>query len=87
MKTIALFRGSGKTGQQFLMQALEKDCSIKALARDPEKITRRSPKLEVIQGNVLNQTDVDNTVENTDILVSLFGHVKGSPDFGCLCRH
>lgn len=79
MKKIALFGGSGKTGQEFLKLALENGDSLKALARTPSKISQQSPKLEVIQGDVLNSTDVEKVVEGTDLVVSLFGQVKGSP--------
>ncbi|RFP65353.1 NAD-dependent epimerase/dehydratase family protein [Hymenobacter lapidiphilus] len=79
MKTIALFGGSGLTGQQFLTQALAAGYQVRALARDPQKIPQRSAKLEVIQGDVLDATDVAATIEGADLVVSLFGQVKGSP--------
>ncbi len=79
MKTIALFGGTGQTGQQFLEQALSKGYTIKALVRTPEKITQQHPNLTLIKGDVLNQKDVSKALEETDIVVSLFGHVKGSP--------
>lgn len=79
MKKIALFGGSGQTGQQFLEQALQAGYSVKALARTPSKIPQNNPNLEVIQGDVLNPADVAATIADTDLVVSLFGHVKGSP--------
>lgn len=80
-KKIALFGASGRTGQHFLELALENNFEVKALARNPEKIKQVSPKLEVYSGDVLNIDDVRKVVENTDIVVSLFGHVKGSPEW------
>jgi len=79
MKSIALFGGSGKTGQEFLSQALEKGHYVKALVRTPKKLVQSSDQLEIIQGDVLNPADVARTVEGTDMVISLFGHVKGSP--------
>jgi len=79
MKRIALFGGSGKTGQQFLVQALDKGYVIKAQARTPQKISQQSTNLTVIPGDVLNPEEVDQVVADTDLVVSLFGHVKGSP--------
>ncbi|WP_375584708.1 NAD(P)-dependent oxidoreductase [Cyclobacterium xiamenense] len=81
MKKISLFGGTGRTGRLFLSQALEKGYSVKALARDPEKINLRHPALEIVGGDVLNADVVAATVEGTDRVVSLFGHVKGSPDW------
>lgn len=79
MKKIALFGGSGKTGQQFLEQALAKGYQVRALARDARKITQTADHLEIIEGDVLNPIDVAKTIEGTDIVISLFGHVKDSP--------
>lgn len=79
MKKIALFGGTGKTGQEFLDKALEQGYQIKLLARTPSKVQQKSPNLEVLQGDVLDAGDINRTVEGTDIVVSLFGQVKGSP--------
>ena len=81
MKKIALFGASGGTGQQFLQQALAAGYQVKALVRTPSKITQQSPQLEVIPGDVLNPEEVTTVVAGTDIVVSLFGHVKGSPEW------
>jgi putative NADH-flavin reductase len=81
MKSIALFGASGKTGMQFLKLALDKGYKVKALVRTPGKITLQSPLLQVIKGDVLNESDVYKTVQGTEVVVSLFGHVKGSPDW------
>lgn len=81
MKKIALFGASGQTGQQFLTQALAKGYSVKALVRNLSSITQSSERLELIQGDVLNLSDVEKTVENCDMVISLFGHVKNSPEW------
>lgn len=79
METIALFGGSGQTGQAFLDKALEAGYRLRALARTPEKIPQKSERLTVLQGDVLEEQDVRHTISGTDVAVSLFGHVKGSP--------
>lgn len=76
---IALFGASGKTGRQFLQQALDQGYSVRALVRNPGKLDTTHPNLTVIPGDVLNADDVRRTVEGSDAVVSLFGHVKGSP--------
>lgn len=78
---IALFGATGKTGQQFLEQALEVGHEIKALVRSPSKIIQTSKKLELIQGDVLKIEDVSQTIIGSDVVVSLFGHVKDSPEW------
>ncbi len=79
MKKIALFGATGKTGMEFLKLAIDKGWQIKALARNPEKLNLKHPRLEVIKGNVLNEANVETVVKDCDLVVSLFGHVKGSP--------
>ena len=81
MKKIALFGASGQTGQQFLIQALEKGYSIKALVRNLGSISQKSLNLELIQGDVLNINDVEKTIMGCDLVISLFGHVKNSPEW------
>ena len=81
MKKIALFGASGKTGQQFLDQALANGYAIKALVRNPDKISQKSNLLELVKGDVLDFDTVNKTIQDCDLVVSLFGHVKGSPEW------
>ena len=81
MKKIALLGGSGQTGRLFLEQALYKGYTVKALIRNPDKVSIQHPALEIVKGDVLNETEVRATVAGCDIVVSLFGHVKGSPEW------
>lgn len=80
-KKIALFGATGQTGNIFLIAALKSGYEVKALVRDKAKLTVSDSKLSVYQGDVLNQEDVNQLLVNTDIVVSLFGHVKGSPEW------
>lgn len=80
-KSIALFGGTGQTGKQFLAGALAEGYTVKALVRDPQKLDMSDAKLTVVEGDVLNEQDVNRTVADTDIVVSLFGHVKGSQEW------
>jgi putative NADH-flavin reductase len=81
MKKIALFGGSGQTGMEFLKIALDNGYQVKALARSPQKFSIKHPKLEVVLGDVLVEQDVTAVVKGCDVVVSLFGHVKGSPEW------
>jgi putative NADH-flavin reductase len=81
MKKIAMFGATGKTGSLFIEKAIKQGYVIKALVRNPEKLGSERPALHIIKGDVLNAEDVMRTVEDTDVVVSLFGHVKGSPEW------
>ena len=80
-KKIALFGATGQTGQKFLELAVNYGYEVKVLVRDKAKLTLQSPSVTIIEGDVLNLQDVNNTVQGTEIVVSLFGHVKGSPEW------
>lgn len=80
-KRIALFGGTGQTGSEFLALALQKGYSIKALVRNPQKLKLEHHNLSIIKGDVLNKADVKRTINETDIVISLFGHVKDSPEW------
>ncbi|WP_245345513.1 NAD(P)-dependent oxidoreductase [Arthrobacter sp. CAN_C5] len=79
MVTIALFGGTGKTGRRVLSRALAAGYSVRALVRDPGKVPMSSPMLTVIRGDVMDPQSVDETVAGSDVVLSLFGQVKGSP--------
>jgi putative NADH-flavin reductase len=79
MKTIALFGATGQSGQAFLKAALEKGYNVRAQARTPEKIGLQHENLTVLKGDVLDEAAVESVVHNSDVVVSLFGHVKNSP--------
>jgi len=81
MKTIALFGATGKTGKEFLRKATAEGYKVKALVRDGNKLLPQPENVIVVEGDVLNKQDVSKTAEGTDIIVSLFGHVKGSPEW------
>jgi putative NADH-flavin reductase len=80
-KVIALFGATGQTGSQFLELALANGYEVRALVRDMSKVKSSNPKLTVLQGDILNEEDVNKTIEGSESVVSLFGHVKGSPEW------
>jgi putative NADH-flavin reductase len=79
-KTIAVFGGTGKTGRRVVDRALAKGWSERVLARDPARLATTDDRLRVIQGDVLDASAVENTVAGSDAVLSMIGHVKGSPE-------
>jgi putative NADH-flavin reductase len=78
-KKIAVFGGSGRTGVPFLTKALKEGYTIQALIRDPDRAPILNPNLTWIAGDVLNQEAVDLTLNGSQAVISLIGHVKNSP--------
>lgn len=79
MVVIAVFGGTGKIGRRVLERALASGFAVRALVRDPGKLLVSSDRLTVVQGDVLDPAAVDQTVAGADVVLSLFGQVKGSP--------
>lgn len=52
---------------------------MRALVRDPTKLNRTDDKLIVVRGDVTDPAAVAETVAGADLVISLFGQVKGSP--------
>jgi putative NADH-flavin reductase len=79
MTSIALFGATGKTGRIVLDKALAAGYTVRALVRDPARLETRHERLTVIPGDVLDAAAVAETVTGCEVILSLFGHVKGSP--------
>jgi len=78
---IAILGATGRTGMFVVKQALSKGYQVKVLVRDPEKLGEFKDKVEVVEGNSLNYTDVENLIKNTDMVVSVLGASNVSPEF------
>lgn len=81
MKKIAVLGASGRTGKEFVKQALAAGFEVKALVRKVQSVPEFKDQIELIEGDVLDSIKVDSLVSGCDIVVSLFGHVKGSPEW------
>ncbi len=69
---IAVFGASGKTGVKAVEQALAMGHEVKALARNPQKITISDEKLSIVQGDVTDTAAVEKTINGVDgVLVTL----------------
>ncbi len=79
MAVIALFGATGKTGRRVLVRALAAGHEVRALVRDPGKLAVDDEKLTVVAGDVLDPAAVERTVAGAEVVLSLFGQVKGSP--------
>ncbi|WP_210414828.1 NAD(P)-dependent oxidoreductase [Microlunatus elymi] len=78
MTAIALFGATGRTGRRVLDRALAAGLTVRALVRDLAKLTATSERLSVVRGDVLDPASVAETVSGADVVLSLFGQVKGS---------
>ncbi len=77
---IAVFGASGQTGKLFVELALEAGHHVTALVRDPTKLGINHPHLQIVNGDALDKVAVEATVQESQVIVSTLGNVKGEPD-------
>jgi putative NADH-flavin reductase len=70
---IAVLGGTGKAGQYLIKQLLSQGYTVKALARNPEKIEQAGPLIEVLQGNARDYESVHNLLSGCDAVISTLG--------------
>ena len=73
---IALFGATGAVGGYFLNKALAAGHEVTALVRSPEKLVAQ-PNLRAVKGDVTDTSDVQSVINQTDVVVSCLGNVKG----------
>ncbi len=77
---IAVFGATGGTGRQVVLQALEQGHQVKALVRDPAKLDIKHDGLTIIQGDVLNQDKVAETLLDTEAIICSLGNTANNPE-------
>ena len=78
---IALFGATGGTGREILQQALAAGLGVRALVRNPDALAVEDPKLELVEGNVLDPDDVSATLDGTDAVVVSLGNTANNPNY------
>lgn len=74
-RTIALLGATGKVGGLYLARALEAGHEVRALARDPAKLSPEEG-LTVIKGDATQPADVTALIKDADVVVSCVGNSK-----------
>jgi putative NADH-flavin reductase len=70
---VLILGSTGGTGQQLVLQSLEHNHEVTALARDPSKLNIVHPMLTVIKGNVLDKDLLTQIIEGKDAVISALG--------------
>ncbi len=70
---LAIFGGTGKTGQHLIQQALDEGHEVVTLARAPSKVTIQHPRLKIIQGDVLDADCIADVIQGVDAVISVLG--------------
>lgn len=78
---LAIFGGTGKTGQHLIDHALKGGHEVVALARTPSKVTAKSDKVRVVQGDILDAASVEEALQGVDAVLSVLGPSNNKPEF------
>lgn len=78
---LAIFGGTGKTGQHLVRQALDAGHQVTVLARDPSKLTVQNDNLRIVQGDIQEANRVSEAVEGADVVLSVLGPSSNKPEF------
>jgi putative NADH-flavin reductase len=75
---ITIFGASSPTGKLLIQKALARGYEVRAFVRDETKLGIAHPNLNVICGDALNPSQVDDAVRGSDAVLSTLGP-KGKP--------
>jgi putative NADH-flavin reductase len=64
---------TGRTGQEIVQQALARGHQVTAFIRSPERVTLKNARLTVRKGNVMDETQLFDAIENHDAVLSTLG--------------
>lgn len=70
---IIVFGASGRTGKEFIQQALKEGHSVTAFVRDPQKLGLKADRLTQFTGDALDQQLVSEAIAGHDSVVSCLG--------------
>ncbi|MCL6572107.1 MAG: NAD(P)H-binding protein [Bacillus sp. (in: Bacteria)] len=67
---ICLFGATGRVGTIILDNALSTHQHVKVLVRDIKKLNQESANLTIIEGNVLNESDIAESLKGAEVVIS-----------------
>jgi putative NADH-flavin reductase len=73
---VLIVGATGGTGRLLVAQALERGHAVTALVRDPSGLGIDHPRLEILQGDVLDYASVETAVRGQDAVLSALGHKR-----------
>jgi len=75
-QSIAVIGGTGKAGSYLIRELLQRGYYVKLLVRDRKTLSVAHPHLEIVDGNVLEATDIDKLLNNCAAVISTLGMGK-----------
>lgn len=73
---ITILGSTGQVGKAVIDQALKAKYQVKVLVRDPEKLGDLKEKVQVVQGNLLDEASVEKSLVGSIAVINVSGAVK-----------
>jgi putative NADH-flavin reductase len=73
---ILIIGATGGTGKELVKQSLERNYTVTALVRKPDKIKISNKRLTIAKGDVLNPDSLSSVIKNQDVVVCALGHKR-----------
>jgi putative NADH-flavin reductase len=73
MMKLFVIGATGRTGQEIAEQALQRGHHVTAFVRSPETFTLRHERLSVLKGNVTDENQLSEAMQNHDAVLSALG--------------
>jgi uncharacterized protein YbjT (DUF2867 family) len=70
---VLVIGATGQTGRHAVRQLLARDHEVTAFARTPSKVTEKSERLRVVNGDARDADSLDRAVEGQDAVLVAFG--------------
>lgn len=74
-KKIAIIGGTGKVGRHLAAIAIKNGYQVRMLVRNPEKITYKDEKIEIVEGHVQNIEAIRELLKDCDFVINTFGQL------------
>lgn len=84
---IAIIGGTGKVGRHIASRALENGHQVRMLVRNPDKLTYKDARVEIVRGNVEHQEDIKKLLAGCQVVINAFGQpIKDEPMYSSVTK-
>src|SRR5690348_17007631 len=70
---LLVFGANGGVGRQVVEQSLQAGNTVRAVVRNPTRLSLNHPNLEIVRGDVLNLASIEKYFAGQDAVVSAIG--------------
>lgn len=77
---IALIGATGFVGSAILREALDRNHEVKAIVRNPDKLTVEHERLSVVQGNAMDTDKLAEQLQGNEVVISAYNAGWGNPN-------